>query len=276
MKYALESHQKFFLETLESYFNTLGAANDGERELLDAMKYAAINNKAKYIRSFLVFQTTKLFGEVAGEILPNLTKVAVAIELIHAYSLVHDDLPAMDNSDFRRGEPSCHRKFSESTALLAGNSLLTLAFGNICDCNQDVIKEIINAAGFNGIMSGQVLDLRIKSSNPYTKEAFELMNYLKTGKLIEASCVAGPILLNKKDLSALRKYGKSVGRIFQISDDLLDEGQEEVSYIHHFGGKAKLIEEMKREIIVAKNCLNDFKQNDILLSFVDFVANRDL
>jgi geranylgeranyl pyrophosphate synthase len=131
---ALLKHQSFFRTELEKKLNSISTQNSGEEELLNAIKYSLISKTAKYIRSFLIIETGKMLQ--CDELkMKDLLKIAFAIEMIHCYSLIHDDLPSMDNSDFRRGEPSLHKKFHESTALLAGNSLLTLAFKELSQIN---------------------------------------------------------------------------------------------------------------------------------------------
>ena len=131
---ALLKHQSFFRAELEKNLNSISTQNSGEEELLNAIKYSLISKTAKYIRSFLIIETGKMLQ--CDELkMKDLLKIAFAIEMIHCYSLIHDDLPSMDNSDLRRGEPSLHKKFPESTALLAGNSLLTLAFKELSQIN---------------------------------------------------------------------------------------------------------------------------------------------
>jgi farnesyl diphosphate synthase/geranylgeranyl diphosphate synthase type II len=166
---------------------------------------------------------------VVGLRLEQLDPIAAAIEFIHAYSLVHDDLPAMDNDDLRRGQPTCHRAFDEATAILAGDALQALAFevlaGTLPACGDSlaVIHEIAHACGSSGMAGGQALDLDAVG-RPLGKAGLETMHRLKTGALIRASVTAPCLLagLDEKARDHLAAYGDCVGLAFQVCDDILD------------------------------------------------------
>lgn len=203
-----------------------------ERKLFDAMRYGALNG-GKRLRPFLVMSAAKIFG-VADECA---LRAAAAVECIHCYSLVHDDLPAMDNSDLRRGMPTAHKQFDEATAILAGDALLTLAFEILADprTHEDpqvrcrLITALAKASGVHGMVGGQMLDL-IAETTQLDIGAITRLQRLKTGELIAFSTEAGAILgkASVQHSNALRAYAHDLGLAFQIIDDLLDaEGTEE-------------------------------------------------
>ncbi|MGK2927262.1 MAG: polyprenyl synthetase family protein [Lysobacterales bacterium] len=189
-----------------------------------AMRYATLAG-GKRFRPILVYAT----GQVVGLRLEQLDPIAAAIEFIHAYSLVHDDLPAMDDDDLRRGQLTCHRAFDEATAILAGDALQALAFEVLAGTlpaggnSLAVIHEIAHACGSSGMAGGQALDLDAVG-RPLGKAGLETMHRLKTGALIRAS-VTAPCLLAGLDAKArerLAAYGDCVGLAFQVCDDILD------------------------------------------------------
>lgn len=192
--------------------------------LQEVMSYA-VSNGGKRIRPLLVYAT----GITLGASLENLDAPASAIELIHAYSLIHDDLPAMDNADLRRGKPSCHKAYNEALAILAGDALQPLAFQIIASHpsalhdNQrlNMINVLSDACGMNGMVAGQVLDMVTIPSYDSLKQIHDL----KTGALIYASIKLGLIASHNKDPrinSTLMAFAKNIGLGFQIQDDLLD------------------------------------------------------
>ncbi len=192
--------------------------------LAQAIEYSLFTG-GKRFRPVLCLATSEAVGGKDEIVLP----VACAIELIHNYSLIHDDLPCMDNDDYRRGQLTCHRKFDESTALLAGDGLLTLAFevlsGNyISSCAGNLLRtinEIAFSAGISGMVGGQVIDL---TCNQETLEELETLHKLKTGALIRVSVRAGALLnrVSEEYLSLLTVYAENLGLAFQIMDDVLD------------------------------------------------------
>ena len=194
--------------------------------LVTPMKYGVISG-GKKIRSTIIFDTGKLFKIKER----RLIDISAAVECIHSYSLIHDDLPCMDNDSMRRGKPSTHKKFGESTAVLAGNSLLTLAFEiisnkkNLLSLKQknEIIRLLSNFAGHTGIAGGQELDLRFEKKNKSLNQIID-MQRKKTGKLFNFCLQSAAIVGNKSNTEKIRfgKLGEEIGLLFQLSDDLLD------------------------------------------------------
>ena len=189
-----------------------------------AMAYSSISN-SKMIRAGLIIASGKLNKNIHED---SLITLATAVELIHTYSLIHDDLPSMDDDDFRRGKKSSHVKFGEANAILSGDALQALAYEVICDDKKlssnnkiKAIKLISNACGKNGMVLGQHLDIESESKDLSVK-AVENIHSLKTGKLIECSVMLGQINNNKKITEALKIFGKKIGLAFQITDDILE------------------------------------------------------
>jgi farnesyl diphosphate synthase len=197
-----------------------------EAKLFEAMRYACLGG-GKRLRPFLVLNSAGLFG-VSKECA---VRVAAAVEFIHCYSLVHDDLPAMDNSDLRRGRPTVHRQFDHATAILAGDALLTLAFEVLADpaTHEDpkvrcgLVAGLAKAAGMHGMVGGQMLDL-IAEHEQFDMGSTIRLQRLKTGEMIAFSCCAGAILgkASQPQMQALHNYAHDLGLAFQIADDLLD------------------------------------------------------
>ena len=206
---------------LKRYLNKQNRTN-----LLAPMRYGVLFG-GKKIRSSIIFGVGKLYGISKSK----LKHVCGAVECIHSYSLIHDDLPCMDDDKTRRGKPSTHIKFGEANAVLAGNSLLTLGFemisGNDFIVNSKIknllIKELAFCAGHSGIAGGQELDLRYEKKNISLNKVIE-MQRKKTGKLFNFCCYAPTLLANKKksELKLMSKFGEDIGLLFQITDDLLD------------------------------------------------------
>ncbi len=196
--------------------------------LTDAMHYSLMAG-GKRLRPILVFAGAEALGERPEPLLP----VACAIECIHTYSLIHDDLPAMDDDDFRRGKPTCHKAFDEATAILAGDALLTHAFRLLAHEDLETLfpaerifrlwRLISEAAGLFGMVSGQMADL-LAEGRPVSREELYFIHHHKTAALIRASVLAGAILCGASPAAekALSDYGWKVGHAFQIVDDILD------------------------------------------------------
>jgi farnesyl diphosphate synthase len=192
----------------------------------EAMRYATFAG-GKRLRPFLVMQGARLFDVAEA----NAVRAAAAIEVLHTYSLVHDDLPSMDNDDLRRGRPTTHRAFDEATAILAGDGLLTIAFEILshpathasADVRCELISNLAQAAGSNGMIGGQMIDMKADEQT-LTAEQVMLLQRLKTGALFEFSCEAGAILgqAGKEHRDRMRSYAQDFGLAFQITDDLLD------------------------------------------------------
>ncbi len=216
----------------------LGAgALDGEHvrpaRLLAAMRYAALDG-GKRLRPFLFVESARLFGADG----PGLLRAACAVEMIHCYSLVHDDLPAMDNDDLRRGKPTTHKAFDEATAILAGDSLLTYAFDMMADPDThpdpavrcDLALGLARASGLGGMAGGQMLDLDAESAGePLDQASIIRLQAMKTGALLRFSAEGGAIFAQAaaEERAALASYGRALGAAFQIADDILDaEGDE--------------------------------------------------
>ena len=194
--------------------------------LVSPMKYGAISG-GKKIRSTIIFDTGKIFGLREKKLL----NICAAVECIHSYSLIHDDLPCMDDDDIRRGKPSAHIKFGEATAVLAGNSLLTLAFEIISDKKNlltlkqknEIITLLSNCAGHTGIAGGQELDLKFENKKKSFNQIID-MQRKKTGKLFNFCLQSAAIVANKnkKEKLAYGEIGEDIGLLFQLSDDFLD------------------------------------------------------
>ena len=205
--------------------------DEPESRLMEAVRYSTLAG-GKRIRPFLVTSSARLFD--VSE--PSALRVAAAIEMVHCYSLIHDDLPAMDNDDLRRGLPTCHIKFDEATAILAGDALLTRAFEVLADpathpdprVRSDLVVDLARAAGPEGMVGGQMLDLLAEHQSLEMAEVTRLQR-MKTGALIAFSCESGAVLGKAADSArqALHAYAHDLGLAFQIADDLLDvEGDE--------------------------------------------------
>jgi farnesyl diphosphate synthase len=206
----------------------LPAANIVPAKLHSAMRYSTLGG-GKRVRAALVYAS----GKALGAPLETLDGPACAVELIHAYSLIHDDLPCMDNDDLRRGKPTCHRAFDEATALLAGDALQSLAIealvnhpGMVASDSQQtkMVRVLTRAIGSLGMAGGQAIDLDA-TGKTLTVDQLQHMHQLKTGALIEASAILGALAAGTDDealLTQLAQYGRNIGLAFQIIDDILD------------------------------------------------------
>lgn len=248
-----------------------------QKNVFDAMKYSVMAG-GKRIRPVLVLEFCRICGGDINSALP----FACAVEFVHTYSLIHDDLPCMDNDVMRRGRPSCHVKFGEATALLAGDALLSLAFETaLCNNNIDKIApenvvraagELARASGAVGMVGGQIIDLE-SEGHKVSLKTLEFMHNNKTGAMIVAAAKMGCISANagKKQVKAAEEYAKRLGLAFQIVDDLLDvegdvtklgkpigsdDNNEKTTYITHLGIEKsrtlveKLTEEAERQLDV--------------------------
>lgn len=208
---------------LKSYFNDKGNYN---KIIYDSASYS-LNIGGKRIRPILMILSYSMYKDNWKDILP----MAAAMEMIHTYSLIHDDLPAMDNDDLRRGKPTNHKVFGESIAILAGDALLNEAMILMMDYSLKsgknalrASKEIANAAGADGMIGGQVVDILSEEKETLSEEELKYMHLKKTGELIRSSIVAGAILgdANESDIEKFDIFGQKLGLAFQIKDDLLD------------------------------------------------------
>lgn len=200
-------------------------------ELRDAMRYAYVGGKR--LRAFLAMESARLHEIDDASALP----VAAAVEAVHAYSLVHDDLPAMDDDDLRRGMPTCHIQWSEATAILAGDALQALAFDLLCDpvigteaARLALVRGLAQAAGGAGMVWGQALDIAAETAAEAPDlSAIKRLQAAKTGALFQFAATAGPVI-SGDDPKPLRTYSRAIGLAFQITDDLLDlTGSEETT-----------------------------------------------
>ncbi len=261
----------------------LPRAKGQEARLFEAMRYATLAG-GKRFRPFLVLTAADLFAVPRESSL----RAAAAVEMLHTYSLVHDDLPCMDDDDLRRGRPTTHVKFDEATAVLVGDALSTIAFEVLCDPVTDpdplvrlqLIRGLAAAAGAMGMCAGQMIDLLAEGTNP-DRDTIDRLQALKTGALIAFSCEAGAILgrASAAEREALKEFGAELGRAFQIVDDLLDSEGSAVDLGKSVGkdaaaGKATLVallgaagarDEAARLAAAAAARLDLFGQSAILL-----------
>ena len=213
----LGSYQKRINQTLE------GLLPSDDSILSEAMRYSVLNG-GKRLRPILVYLSSEL-GEANHD---SIDTLAGSIELIHCYSLIHDDLPSMDDDELRRGNPTTHKKYDEATAILAGDALQPLAFELISNLDTSdsnkitIVNCLANACGYSGMVGGQIKDIHSKEIN--TVQDLDIMHSQKTGRLIQASLETSGILsgLDQKDIEALNKYGEKIGLAFQIQDDIID------------------------------------------------------
>ena len=282
-----------FNEKLSAFFQK---PEGPERRVVEAMEYAVLNG-GKRLRPFLVCECAKLFGKNEDDAL----YAGVSLECLHSYSLIHDDLPAMDNDDIRRGKPTCHKAFDEATAILAGDGLLTYAFEILAQSNykEDVkirlTKLLAKAAGaFGGMVSGQTLDLYAEhaANEKEPLKLIENIEKMKTGCLLKYACEAGAIIGGADDehLKALQIYARKIGQTFQISDDILDvtgdekkvgktlkkdSAQNKLTFVSVLGIDAarQKERELTRE---AKEALKIFgHQAETLENLADFIVERE-
>ncbi|MCL2633901.1 MAG: polyprenyl synthetase family protein [Oscillospiraceae bacterium] len=208
------------------------ALRDVQFDVGEAMRYSVLNG-GKRIRGVLTMEFCRVFGKNSERELEKAAYIAASIEMIHAFSLIHDDLPCMDNDDLRRGKPSCHKQFNEATALLAGDALLALAYNNAAALSfipkglkaERVVKIISTlSAATVEMIAGQQLDMDYEKAEKITEAQLLSMYNRKTANLISCSCVCGALVAgaNDKNVHLARTYGQALGVAFQITDDLLD------------------------------------------------------
>ncbi|MBR3502515.1 MAG: polyprenyl synthetase family protein [Alphaproteobacteria bacterium] len=225
VKTLTEFSQKFNQDLAACFFPVQGAEN----RVVEAMKYSVMNG-GKRLRPYLLCECAALFGVNYDTSFP----AAASLEMLHSYSLIHDDLPAMDNDDLRRGKPTCHKQFDEATAILAGDGLLTYAFSYLSqaliirpEIRLTLVQLLSDAAGaFGGMVSGQTLDIYAVSSADDTenKSIIARLEEMKTGRLLRYACEAGAVLgqADLEDRKTLVSYSRKIGQAFQIADDILD------------------------------------------------------
>lgn len=241
-KYTADEYISMINDALMSYLSA-EPSGVGEEKMLEAMRYS-VKNGGKRIRPMLTLEFCRMCGGSVEAALP----LACAIEFIHTYSLIHDDLPCMDDDDMRRGKPSSHIKFGEANALLAGDSLLTFAFqtaGEAKELPADAVAKAVSllarAAGCAGMIAGQVQDLENENKTTVSVEDLRRVDILKTGELIRCACGLGCIAAgaDKKKLEASRVYAENLGIAFQIVDDILDVTSDEATLGKPIGSDAE-------------------------------------
>ncbi|MDX8336972.1 MULTISPECIES: polyprenyl synthetase family protein [Cetobacterium] len=291
LKDYLKNQRELVDSNIEYYLNKLEYPN----VIADGMRYSVLNG-GKRLRPILLLMVLELYGMKKEMGLP----VAVAIELIHSYSLVHDDLPALDNDDYRRGKLTTHKKFGEAEAILIGDALLTHSFSLIAEETKEVSPEKLlkiigmtsRYAGINGMIGGQTIDIESEKK----KVSLDILKYIhenKTGKLIKLPIEIGAIICNstKDEYDALVKYAEGIGLAFQIKDDILDiEGEfekigkpvgsdlelEKTTYPSLFGlNKSKEI--LKEVLEEAKKSLEIFPKEkvEIFNELADYIGIRE-
>ncbi len=232
-------------DNINSSLDKILEESDVSCRIVTAMRHSLLAG-GKRIRPILCMAAVDSVGGVGEDFL----KEACAIEMIHTYSLIHDDLPAMDNDDMRRGRPTCHKAFDEATAILAGDALLTLAFQTLSsksflspEDSLHVINIIASASGYKGMIEGQMRDIASEGINLDIDELKKL-HYMKTGALIDASIIAGATMGggNPEEIEKLHNYSKNIGLAFQVADDILNvEGDPVIM------GKAAGTDEIRRK-----------------------------
>lgn len=290
----LLDYTRRFNDRLPTLFSLPAGA---EKRVVEAMLYS-VTNGGKRLRPFLVCEAAKILSVSEDESF----RTAAALEILHSYSLIHDDLPSMDNDDLRRGKPTCHKKFDEATAILAGDGLLTYAFellshpdtAKSAEIRCRLVSMLAKAAGaFDGMVAGQMLDLYSERSDAdyHLEEIIRHIEEMKTGRLIRFACEAGAALGNAdlEETEALVVYSRKIGIAFQIADDILDvEGnpalvgktlnkdaaQGKLTFVGLYGlDKSKqMADELVKE---AKESLTLFgKKAQTLQQLADYIVNR--
>ena len=276
-----------------SFLYKLFSKKNNKSALSLSMKYGVFSG-GKRFRSAIIVNTGKIFNIEYKKLIA----VGAAVECIHSYSLIHDDLPAMDNDDLRRGKLSTHKKFNEYTAILAGNSLLTLAFEILSSKNlnfstkvkNELIKTLAVYSGSSGLAGGQYSDLTYEKKKVSKKEIIN-MQIKKTGKLFAFCCESAGIIkeLNYKKRSMLMKIGLEIGLLFQITDDLIDyigdtkiagkptrrdksKGKQTLVNLMGYSKTLFFVNNLKKKI--SKNIKKYGNKSDDLLQSVDFILNR--
>lgn len=293
MNKKIEEFSQLIEENLYKYFNTYF---DEYKILFDSMEYS-VKNGGKRVRPLL----TMLFCDACEGDPLKAVQLAVAVEYIHTYSLIHDDLPCMDDDDYRRGKPSNHKVYGEAMALLAGDGLLTAAFERIAtwsraglidsDVAINAISELSAYAGSRGMIGGQVIDIQNEDNKDIKLETLMMLDNLKTGALIEAACSLGCIAARANDgkIQAAKEFASNIGLAFQIKDDILDVTSSfeklgkaigsdmengKTTYVTLLGVEEcqKLVDKLTDEALKA---LDAFENNEALKEYAIYLAKRD-
>lgn len=264
---------------------------DNQDVVAEAMKYSLLNG-GKRLRPVFCLEFAKMCSCDRKDALD----FACAVEYIHTYSLIHDDLPCMDDDDYRRGKPSCHKKFGEATALLAGDGLLTQAFQIIGDCDLSDSKKVLATrllaqnSGVLGMIGGQVIDLKYESETPDLKQLLSV-HRLKTGALISAACLLGCIAAgaDNNKISAASRFAYNLGIAFQIKDDILDvvgnseilgkpvgsDAENEKTTYVTLEGLEKAQSDVEKLTNSAINELSAFDNNEFVMLLAQKLVNRN-
>lgn len=264
---------------------------DNQDIVVEAMKYSLLNG-GKRLRPVFCLEFAKMCSCDRNDALD----FACAVEYIHTYSLIHDDLPCMDDDDYRRGKPSCHKKFGEATALLAGDGLLTQAFQIIGDCDLSDSKKVLATrllaqnSGVSGMIGGQVIDLKYESETPDLKQLLSV-HRLKTGALISAACLLGCIAAgaDNEKISAASRFAYNLGIAFQIKDDILDvvgnseilgkpvgsDAENEKTTYVTLEGLEKAQNDVEKLTNAAINELSAFDNNEFVMLLAQKLVNRN-
>lgn len=267
----------------------IGKCNEPYKNLIQAMQYS-LSAGGKHLRGAILLESAACCGGNLQKALP----FALAIEMIHTYSLIHDDLPEMDNSDFRRKKPACHIKFGHDIALLAGDGLLSYAVEYMCTNSQlepkitlDIIGMMLSASGSNGMLAGQTLDKLGEKSQLDFDQLLKLQQ-LKTGKLFESACLAGCMAFNASDkhMQAFKEYSRHIGLAFQIKDDFLDmdssaeqlgkpvlNDTDKNTFVKLLG-REKAQKLLLDEAALAKEAVSCLEKTDFFIWLADFIVNR--
>lgn len=280
---------QIYRDAVEEYLEGCFTDDCPQRALLDAMRYSLLAG-GKRIRPILVLE----FCRVCGGQWENALPFAAAVEMVHTYSLIHDDLPCMDDDDYRRGRLTNHKVFGEAGAVLAGDALLTSAFSTIAfaDASSDIVVKVLQvlseAAGENGMVGGQILDINGENAVLEEDDVYTI-HRLKTGALISAACRMGAVAAgaSEEQLEAARIYAEALGLAFQIRDDMLDVlgdaekmgkatnmdvNKNTFVSLHGVSSCAKLIEEQNKKAIDA---LSVFSDKEFLIQLTNLLAFRE-
>ncbi len=287
----IEKMNEYIRVVNDAVIEMLPSAGEGQNDVVRAMRYSLANG-GKRLRPIFTLEFCKMCGGDVEKALP----LACAVEYIHTYSLIHDDLPCMDDDDMRRGNPSCHKMYGEATALLAGDALLTHAFDLVTSADIDgeaaaqAVSLLAQNAGVGGMIGGQVLDLKYETGTPSLTDVLTAYK-LKTGALIAAACIMGCIAAgaSSEQIEAASKYAYYLGIAFQIKDDLLDiygdeaklgkpigsdENNDKSTYVTLTSAK-KAEEDVANLTASAIGELAKFNDNEFLTELSRYLINRE-
>ncbi|MBT7398216.1 MAG: polyprenyl synthetase family protein [Hellea sp.] len=289
-----KSHLKAVSKEIEAVLrDILPLPSGNQKVVMEASRYAALGG-GKRLRPFLMVETARMLGSLNK----GVYIAGAALECMHVYSLVHDDLPCMDNDDFRRGKPTVHKKYNEALAVLTGDNLLTISFGILADSKvhedpnirMTLISDLAKAGGASGMIGGQIIDIS-KSSVIRDETFISQLQKLKTGALIEYAVTAGATMSNasESEKTALKNYARDIGLAFQIKDDILDvEGDAEiigksvgkddalgkVTFVSILGLENARIKASQLGKSAVAHLAPFGKKAEILSKTVDFILNR--